>query len=131
MRHSNVVILLILVGAGLLVTGPALSYTTFSGSNNCDQCHTGFNGYSGITHQLHINTPIACSSCHVSNGDNPVTSTCAVCHDPNLLWNFHLQFAPADQFGMTCSSCHSVTSTEEDTWDAVKSRYREALFSNR
>ncbi len=57
-------------------------------------------------------------------------TTCAVCHDSNLLWNFHLQFAPNDQFGMDCDSCHDVVGTEQDSWDGIKARYREVLFGN-
>jgi len=129
MRHSTIAVILIFMGAGLLTTGTALAYTTFSGSNNCDQCHSGFDSYGADNHQTHI-ASFACNSCHVTNGDNPVTSTCAVCHEPNLLWNFHLQFAPNDMNGMDCAACHSVTATESDTWDIIKSRYREALFNN-
>ena len=51
MRYSNVLVLLVLVGAGLLVTSPAMAYTLFSGANNCDQCHVGFDSYGAATSQ--------------------------------------------------------------------------------
>ena len=129
MRYSNVLVLLVLVGAGLLVTGPAMAYNLFSGDNNCDQCHDGFDSYGAADHQAHIDN-FACNACHVDNGDNPLISTCAVCHDANLLWNYHLQYAPDDLNGMDCAACHTVTATERETWDSIKSRYRDALFSN-
>ena len=128
MRRSLIVAFLIVATAGFLVSDPAMAYTLFSGSNNCDQCHSGFDSYGAATHQSHI-ASFSCSSCHVSNGDNPNISTCAECHDPNLLWNFHLQFAPNDLNGMDCTACHSVTPNENDSWDSIKSRYRDAVVS--
>lgn len=129
MRYSSVFACLILTTAVLLVAGTSQAYTFFNGSNNCDQCHTGFDSYNAVTHQSHI-ASFSCSACHVSNGDNPEISTCAACHDPNLLWNFHLQFAGDDMNGMDCAVCHTVTSSEKESWDSIKSRYRAALFNN-
>ncbi len=126
MRLSIVALILISATAGLLLSGSSLAYTFFSGSNNCNQCHPGFDGYGSSTHQSHINS-FSCNSCHVDNGDNPYISTCAVCHDPNLLWNYHLQFAGNDLNGLDCGSCHEITATEKESWDSIKSRYRAAV----
>ena len=129
MRNKINALIFIVIGVGLLTTGSAFAYNRFSGNNNCDQCHDGFDSYGSDTHSEHI-AEFSCNACHVSNGDNPLISTCSECHNPNLLWNFHLQFAPDDQNGMDCAACHSVTADEKETWDSVKSRYREALFNN-
>lgn len=128
MRYSRVFAFLIFTTAILMVAGTSQAYTSFSGSNNCDQCHTGFDSYGAATHQSHI-ASFACGDCHVSNGDNPEVSTCSACHDSNLLWNFHLQFAGNDLNGMDCNACHTVTSTEKESWDSIKSRYRAALYN--
>ncbi|MCP4293314.1 MAG: hypothetical protein GY780_15930 [bacterium] len=129
MSNKTNAIILFFVGVGLMTAGAAMGYTTFSGSNNCDQCHDGFDGYGSSTHQEHISS-FSCGSCHASSGDNPLVETCAVCHEANLLWNFHLQFAPNDMNGFNCATCHNVVATEKDTWDGIKARYREALFTN-
>jgi len=128
MRKSFVFAFLILAAAGLLVNGSSQAYTYFSGSNNCDQCHSGFDSYGSSDHSSHI-ASFSCNSCHVSNGDNPLVSTCAVCHESNLLWNYHLQFADDDQNGMDCAACHAVTPNGKDSWDSIKSRYRDAVMS--
>lgn len=128
MRRSFIVAFLLITTAVFFVTGSAMAYNLFSGSNNCDQCHSGFDSYGGDTHQSHI-ASFDCNACHVSNGDNPYISTCAVCHESNLLWNFHLQNAPNDLNGMDCAACHSVTPNENDSWDSIKSRYRDAVVS--
>ncbi len=126
MRRPISLAFLIVIIAGLTVSGSSIAYTFFSGSNNCDQCHSGFDSYGAADHQSHI-ASYSCDSCHVSNGDNPYVSTCAVCHDPNLLWNFHLQNAPNDLNGMDCAACHSVTPNENDSLDSIKARYRDAV----
>jgi|GEM_PF-2102239 len=127
MRKTILVASLVLAATFLLGTQSVQAYNQFGGSNACSQCHDGFDGYGSSTHQAHINTyDVSCGECHLnSNGDNPVIEdTCSNCHDPNLLWNYHLQFAPVDGNGMDCTGCHAVTPTESSSWDAVKSWYR-------
>ncbi|HPF34373.1 MAG TPA: hypothetical protein P5571_00590 [Candidatus Krumholzibacteria bacterium] len=111
------------LAVGFALVQDAQAYTRFAGSNNCDQCHTGFNGFSGATHQLHTSGGISCSQCHGSTGDNPFVSKCAECHTPNPLWNTHLS-APADGQGMTCGSCHTITANELWKWSQAKRTYR-------
>ncbi len=125
MRQFILAAFLLLGSAALFCPSSALAYNEFSGDNNCNQCHTGFDGYGAATHQMHI-ASFDCNACHISNGDNSLISTCAVCHDSNLLWNYHLQFAGDDELGLTCNSCHAVTPNGDNSWDAVKSWYRGA-----
>jgi hypothetical protein len=126
MRRPLVLAFLLLAATSLMVSSSSTAYTVFSGSNNCDQCHSGFDSYGSPTHQTHL-ASYSCNSCHGSSGDNPLISTCAVCHDANLLWNFHLQFAGNDLNGFDCATCHDVLPSEKDSWDSIKSRYRDAV----
>lgn len=128
MRRFAFAAFVILVGASFIGNGPALAYTSFDGSNNCSQCHSGFDSYGAAVHQTHI-SETACSTCHATSGDNPLIETCSACHDANLLWNYHLQFAPADGSGFTCGTCHTITPTESYDWDAVKALYYGSLQS--
>ncbi len=128
MRRSFILAFLIVLIAGFTISENSTAYTLFSGDNNCDQCHTGFDGYGSSTHQSHI-AAMSCNACHESNGDNANIATCSACHDSNLLWNYHLQYAENDLNGMDCSACHSVTPNENESWDSIKSRYRDAVVS--
>lgn len=129
MRKMILTACLVLAVTFLLGPQPVQAYYQYSGTNYCNSCHTGFDSYGAVTHQAHINDySVSCGTCHLgSNGDNPVIEdTCATCHDANLLWNYHLQFAGADPGGRICSTCHVVTPTESNSWDQVKSWYRVA-----
>ena len=128
MRKTLFAASMVLVITFLLGPSGVSAYTWFSGDNNCDQCHTDFNGFSGATHTLHTDS-FDCNACHVSPGDNPSTSNCAVCHESNLLWNFHLQFAGDDLNGFNCATCHAVTPNDDNSWDSVKSWYRVAVVA--
>jgi len=103
----------------------AEAYNRFAGGNNCNQCHTTFEGFGEATHDFHVNTMgFSCSQCHGSPGDNPYISKCAVCHDPNTIWNLHLTNAPADGEGFTCATCHTVTDNEAWDWSDLKHTFK-------
>lgn len=103
----------------------AEAYNRFSGSNNCNQCHTNFEGFGEATHDFHVNTMgFSCGQCHAAPGDNPLVEKCAVCHISNPLWNTHLTGAPNDLNGFTCASCHDVTGNEVWDWSSLKHTFK-------
>jgi len=129
MRKTIITVSIVLAAFFVLGVQPAQAYYQVIGNNYCNSCHDGFDGFGASTHDNHINSyGVSCNQCHLgSNGDNPVVGdTCSNCHDANLLWNFHLQFAGADPGGRICSTCHTVTPTESNSWDQVKSWYQAA-----
>lgn len=126
MRIFTFVALIVLVGAGFLGDDNVLAYNQFGGSDNCSQCHSGFDSYGSSDHQDHMDIT-TCNACHASSGDNPVIATCSACHDANLLWNYHLRFAGPDDNDQECDACHSVTPNEPVNWDDVKSMYLSSL----
>ena len=123
MKHKfNVLCIL----AGLIVltiSSGALAYPVFSGSNNCNQCHTDFDGFGAALHNFHL-TFASCSDCHVINGDNPVTDRCIDCHDDNGIKSFHVVNVGPDGNGFTCLTCHTVTPNDTWSWSQTKHLFK-------
>lgn len=115
---------LVFVGA-FMFTLPAAGYEFYNGNNNCSQCHPGFEGgFGAALHDSHNTFVPSCNDCHVSIGDNPPISNCAGCHLPDPLWNRHYEAAPADQFGLVCSTCHTFVGNETMSWGETKDTFR-------
>jgi len=115
---------LILVVAIALTWTPTVSaYEFYNGSNNCIQCHSGFDGFGEFLHDFHNGFVENCTDCHGSIGDNPMIEKCAVCHIPNPLWNTH-RTAPADLLGLRCSTCHTFVGNDAFSWGETKNLFR-------
>ena len=111
-RLPSLILLLTLVAlASWSVQG--VSYTRYSGSAGCDDCHRSFGGPGAALHNRHTQMTSKCNLCHVSTGDNPRLNSsgggtgCIGCHLQEGLRLHHAAAgAPADAKGMFCVSCH-------------------------
>jgi hypothetical protein len=107
----------VMLGALALWAGNAGAYTNYNdGGDGCVQCHNGFvGGFSGPLHGLHLEMTNNCGLCHTVTGDDPLTFSsgdpeglgCSGCHAEFGLRLHHTAAgAPADAFGLFCTTCH-------------------------
>lgn len=122
-KRTTSLALLLTLGILMAWTSPSSAYRLFSGDNNCDQCHTQFEGSGEATHDFHT-AFVGCFDCHGSIGDNPLISACAECHNSNWLKNHHITAAFPDGEGKVCSTCHSIVPNESWTWGDTKTTFR-------
>jgi hypothetical protein len=104
------------LAALLLWSVQATAYSTFSGANNCDQCHTD---WTGATHTLHSDQ-FSCGTCH---SVDPVTPTqCIACHNIGDLFDLHGPLTDGD--GYQCGYCHEGVGARPRSWTGVKNDFR-------